>query len=110
MAIDSPAKRYSAMNVMCPWRTVGVLPTGTVTAAQRLGLRWLYTGIAATDSVIIDFYDDLNTRLYVYLKAYYAMSGTPDLTTMIDAYLAELTGDELKRFNRLIRDATDAMQ
>jgi hypothetical protein len=52
MALDTDAKRFSAMNVGCPWRGVMVLPTGTVDATARQVVRWLYSGIAATSEVI----------------------------------------------------------
>jgi uncharacterized protein (DUF427 family) len=52
MAIDTDAKRFSAMNVMCPWRGIAALPSGTVDGAARQALRWLYSGIAATSEVI----------------------------------------------------------
>lgn len=54
MAVDTAAKRFSAMNVHCPWRGVAVLPSGTVGAPARLAVRWLYAGIAATSDVIQD--------------------------------------------------------
>lgn len=110
MAIDSAQKRYSAMNVMCPWRHVAVLPTGTVDAAARQTLRWLYSGILAAGGVVIGFVADLNTRLKVYLCAYYSVSASNDLTFLVQRYLREdATGDYTARMRQLIRDATEAM-
>lgn len=47
MAIDSPQKRFSAMNHASPWRGPSVLPTGTIGAAQRQAALLLYSGILA---------------------------------------------------------------
>lgn len=110
MAIDTAAKRYSAMNVMCPWRHVAVLPTGTVDAAARQTVRWLYAGILAAGGVAIAFVADLNTRLKVYLCAYYAAPASSDLTTLVTRYLRDdATGDYTARMRQLITDATEAM-
>lgn len=110
MAIDTAQKRYSAMNVMCPWRHVSVLPTGTVDAAARQTIRWFYSGILAAGGIVIGYVADLNTRLRVYLCAYYGLSGAQDLTMLVNRYLRnDATGDYTARMRQLIRDATDAM-
>lgn len=110
MAIDTAAKRYSAMNVMCPWRHVAVLPSGTVDGAARQAIRWLYSGILAAGGVVIAFVADLNTRLHVYLCAYYSASASSDLTALVTRYLNEdATGDYTARMRQLIADATEAM-
>jgi hypothetical protein len=48
---------------------------------------------------------DLNTRIAVYLRAYYSLPGA-DSTSLIQRYLRELSGDYTARFKRLIEDAT----
>lgn len=53
MALDTDAKRFSALNVGSPWRGIGYFPTGTVDAAERLAIAFLYSGIAAEAPVEI---------------------------------------------------------
>lgn len=109
MAIDTAQKRFSAMNLMCPWRGIVVLPSGTIGAAARQTVRWFYSGILAAAGVTIAFVSDLNTRLLIYLQAYYATSEN-DLNVLTQRYLQnELTGDYTLRMRQLIADATDAM-
>lgn len=65
---------------------------------------------AWTDAVesALAFVLDLNTRLLVYLRDHFsAPSG--ELTTLTTRYLHTLSGDFTARFQRLIKDATDAM-
>jgi hypothetical protein len=110
MAIDTAAKRFSAMNLLCPWRGVAVVPTGTIGAAARQTVRWLYSGILAQAGIIIGYYADMNTRLRVYLVAYYGLSGAQDLSTLTQRYLDGLpTGDRTQKMQQLINDATGAM-
>ena len=45
--IDTAAKRFSAINVSCPWRGVSVLPDGTIGQGDRQAAAFLYSGIAA---------------------------------------------------------------
>jgi hypothetical protein len=47
MAIDTAARRYSAMNPMCPWRHVGVVPDDddVDSEAQRGATLTLYSGL-----------------------------------------------------------------
>lgn len=47
MALDTDAKRFSALNVGNPWRGVNYFPTGTVDAAERLALVYLGSSIVA---------------------------------------------------------------
>jgi hypothetical protein len=51
VAIDTPGKRFSAVNVGSPWRGLAYFPTGTVDASERLAVAFLYSGIAATAPV-----------------------------------------------------------
>lgn len=111
MALDTAQKRASAMLPMVPFRPILVLPSGTISGAIRQAIALLYSGIAASSSIVIGIYQDLNTRLFVYLCAYYGTNtATSDLTTLTNRYLKELTGDYTARMRRLIQDATDAMQ
>ena len=54
MAIDSPAKRFSMQALLLPWRGVKVVPSGTVTAAERAAFIFLYGGIALTAITRVD--------------------------------------------------------
>lgn len=47
MALDTDAKRYSAIHIGSPWRGVNYFPTGTVDAAERLPLLFLGSSISA---------------------------------------------------------------
>lgn len=51
MAIDTAAKRYSALHVGSPWRGPAALPDGSVSADARLALLHFYGGIAAESPV-----------------------------------------------------------
>jgi hypothetical protein len=48
---------------------------------------------------------DLNTRIAVYLRAYYSQP-SGDATSLVQRYLQELSGDYNARLRRLIDDAT----
>jgi hypothetical protein len=48
--MDTAAKRFSAINPAAPWRGGGLLPDGTVSAADRKGPVGLYIGIVAAVS------------------------------------------------------------
>ncbi len=45
MAADTAAKRLSAMQLGLPWRGPAVVPSGTVTSAERAAGLGLYSGI-----------------------------------------------------------------
>lgn len=110
MAVDTAQKRYSAMSMMSPWRTTAVVPSGTIDAAVRQAIAYLYSGILAAGGITIAFVADLNTRLKVYLCAYYSAPASSDLTTLVVRYLRnDATGDYTARMRQLIRDATEAM-
>lgn len=110
MAVDTAQKRFSAMNTFSPWRGTAVVPSGTISGAVRQAIAFLYSGILAQAGVAIAYVQDLNTRLRVYLLAYYGLTGSKDLTTLADRYMdAMTTGDRTQRFRRLMQDATDAM-
>lgn len=89
------------------------IPLSPVTFGQddQQQLLWdfpevLWTAAAGPAAFILD----LNTRLRVFLEAYYSLSpSTADLTSMIAKYLRDMltvTGDYDTRFRRLIDDAT----
>lgn len=110
MAMDTDQKRYSAMNTFSPWRGPAALPSGTISVGIRQAIAFLYSGIAAV-SVVIAYVADLNTRLHVYLCAFYARPETADLNAMTRLYLdEETTGEYTARMQQLITDATEAMQ
>jgi hypothetical protein len=62
--MDTAAKRYSAMNVMSPFRQTAAFPTGTIDGAMRQALAWLYSGIAATSEVIVLVFASRRRRGY----------------------------------------------
>jgi hypothetical protein len=47
MALDTRDKRLSAINIGCPWRGNLPTPDGSISAADRLIVAFLYSGIAA---------------------------------------------------------------
>ncbi len=109
MAIDTAQKRFSAMTALSPWGPVGIVPSGTIDYAARRAIQWLYSGFSAPVGVTIGVYGDMNTRMLVYLRAYYS-SASDDLTTLTTRYLNELTtGDRNQKMKALMQAATDAM-
>jgi hypothetical protein len=63
---------------------------------------------AESGAVSIAYVDDMNTRLRLYLEAYYSISGS--LTPLVTRYLNEQTsGDRTQKMKMLIQAATDAM-
>jgi hypothetical protein len=46
MAVDSAQKRASALNIMCPWRSILPLPD-TIDQADRQQVTFMYSGILA---------------------------------------------------------------
>ncbi len=51
MAADTALKRYSAMNIGCPWRGILPIPDATTSAADRAVVVFLYSGIAGGAAV-----------------------------------------------------------
>ena len=49
MSADTALKRFSAMNIACPWRGLNVIPDVTIPQGERQALLFLY---AAVESVI----------------------------------------------------------
>lgn len=65
-------------------------------------------GVGASAGVSIPYTADMNTRLMLYLQAYYA-SNVQDLTTLLMRYLSELSGDWTARMSQAMQAATAAM-
>ena len=62
-----------------------------------------------SSGVSIQLEPDMNTRLLLYLQAYYSVTN-PDLTTLATRYMNGLTtGDRNQKFKQMMQDATDAM-
>lgn len=53
MAVDTAAKRYSALNVLSPWRGLNYFPTGAIPQAERQAVIYLYSGILAIAPVSV---------------------------------------------------------
>lgn len=53
MAVDTAAKRCSAIHVTAPWRMLIVPPDGTVDVGARQAVAFLYSGIAASEAVVV---------------------------------------------------------
>lgn len=49
MAIDTAAKRLSAMHPRSPWRGPATLPSGAVSQGERQSSAAMYSGILADD-------------------------------------------------------------
>lgn len=47
MAADTAAKRFSAMNVTCPWRGLNVVPDVAIPQGERQAVMFMYSGILA---------------------------------------------------------------
>ena len=82
-------------------------PVGSVWASGTWSdLAW--EELTWADAVALLFVLDLNTRLLVYLRSLYGVTGG-DLTTLTQRYLRSQTGEMNARFKKLITDATNAM-
>lgn len=82
MSADTAAKRYSAMNISCPWRGLNVVPNVTIPVGERQAIMFFYSGITA---IILTFYGspflftaaNWKTSIPVYLEVYMrATAGT----------------------------------
>lgn len=47
MALDTVSKRYSAINMFCPWRGIYPLPDGTLGPGDRQHLMFMCTAVLA---------------------------------------------------------------
>lgn len=106
--LDSRSKRASSVGLLMPFLLAPPLPDGTLAAGDRQHSAFTYSGILASGAVALAFVLDLNTRLMVYLRDLYTVTGG-DLTTLVARRLGELSGDYTSRMRQLIQDATDAM-
>ncbi len=52
MNADTPAKRYSAINIGSPWRGLNVVPDVTIPDGERYAVMYLYSGITASPPVV----------------------------------------------------------
>lgn len=52
MAADTAAKRYSAMNVTCPWRGLNVIPNAAIPQGERQAVQFMYSGILAAGGAV----------------------------------------------------------
>lgn len=43
--MDTAAKRYSAINVACPWRGTNIVPDVTFPVGERQAAAFMYSGI-----------------------------------------------------------------
>ncbi len=62
MAVDTAAKRASAINVASPWRMVLPPPDGTISAGDRQAVALLYSGILAGALGVPDFLPELGYK------------------------------------------------
>ena len=54
MAIDTAARRLSAIHPLSPWRGLGLLPSGAIGNKERAALRGLYQGVPFTNAYSIE--------------------------------------------------------
>ena len=53
MAADTAAKRYSAINIACPWRGLNVIPNIAIPQGERQAVMFMYSGILAAGGVAV---------------------------------------------------------
>jgi hypothetical protein len=86
------------------------VPAGAVGSVWASGswsaLAWEALTWANVSGVLGNNNPDMNTRIYVYLKALYSAPDGSDLTTMVIRYLNSQTGEFTARFQKLMTDAT----
>jgi len=74
MAADTPAKRYSAMNMSGPWRGLNVVPDVLIPQGERQAVMFFYSGILFGED------QDAETRLICIA----GFSITPTIVATID--------------------------
>lgn len=62
MAADTARKRYSAMNIGCPWRGLGLLPNPSVDLSARRSLLFLY-GAELTEVLFFSFFNHMHVNI-----------------------------------------------
>ena len=53
MPANTAAKRYSAINITCPWRGLNVVPNVAIPQGERQAVMFMYSGILATGAVVV---------------------------------------------------------
>lgn len=110
MAITTDEGKLSVMEWCSVWEPALPMTAAALDQAAQQHLLWGFTEILWPASVgpALAFVQDLNTRLLVYLRYLYSVTGG-DLPTLVARYMAAATGDANRRMLTLIRDATAAM-
>jgi hypothetical protein len=111
MAITTTNGKLAVMEMETIWEPGLPMSPGSIGQDDKQQLLWGFPEVLwdAIGGVMIGVYNDMNTRLLVYLQAYYSTS-QHDLTTLADRHLNEQTsGDRTQKVKQLIQDATDAM-
>ena len=106
MAIDTTNKKLAVMEMEEYWEPGLPLLPGVFDQGELQQLLWGYPGITWDPASPLPYIQDLNTRLFCYLKHHYTEGDGADLTTMAMRYLNGLSGDYNNRMARLIEDAT----
>jgi hypothetical protein len=107
MAIDTAAKRRNVAGLGFWLFGPGVTPDATPGVDWRQAVGWGYLGIEAAGSVVVpgNTILDMNTRIMVYLRSLYSVTGG-DLESLTMRYLVAQTGEWTARMKKLITDAT----
>lgn len=53
MSADTAVKRYSAINISCPWRGINPPPDGSIDQGDRQVVMFMYSGILAGGAVVV---------------------------------------------------------
>lgn len=92
------------------WEPALPISPGTFGQDDKQQLLWGYPGIAWAVGAALEFVLDLNTRMIVYLRDHFSVTGG-DNTTLVRRKMDELTtGDANQKFLQIIADATAAME
>lgn len=108
MAITTDNGKLAIMELEDYWEPGLPISPGALGQDDQQQLLWGFPEILWGSAVTLGFVLDMNTRLYVYIKSHYSLTGG-DLTTLMQRYLNELSGDMNGRLRKLVKDATDAM-
>lgn len=109
MAIDTTNEKFAAIvfgRTTDPMHLT--VSGGTIEQDDQQQFLWGFPGVLWGAAAVLDFVLDMNTRIMVFLRDFYTVSGG-DLSTLTAKYLAEeKTGEYTARMQGLIQDATDA--
>ena len=109
MAITTDNGKLAMLEIDQDYEPGLPLSPGTLGQDDDQQLLWGFPEILWGVAAALAFVLDLNTRLMVYLRDYYSVTGG-DLTYLTNKYLNALTtGDRTQKMRRLIQDATDSM-